>query len=230
MENNLETKFEKPKRKSTILLITQVFIWDYLVALWKNTKEVFSVLKHYLLFGLFPHKNQSSFDEQLEYSKKILGIYLLIAIFRIIGFELSNADQNTSNLLQAISDLFIVVFYYIGTILFCLLGKAVSFICCKNQTKRTVETSMLQEFNFLFLSLFIFIFLGITKEESFLWFLMFCWLHAVYFYFVVFKKNKHVVRLKRTLLLVPFIMILIMFFILTFIRSFDLLKFTDLSH
>ena len=228
-KNGLETAFEKPKEKSTFLLITKMFILDYLVILWKNIKEIYAILKYYLLFGLLPHKKPNSFDKQLEYSKKVLGIYLILAVFRIIVFELSNKDQNTSNLLQAVSDLFIVVFYYFGTILFCLLGKAVAFICYRKQTERTVEAYMLQEFNFLFLSFFVINFFGIVQADNFIWFCLFCWLHSFYSYFIVFYKNKLFIRFKRTLLLVPFITTVIMLFILAFVNGFDSLKFTDLS-
>ena len=92
-KNGLETVSEKPKEKSTLLLITKMFILDYLVILWKNIKETCAILKYYLLFGLLPHKKQNSFDKQLEYSKKVLGIYLILAVFRIIVFELLKYAQ-----------------------------------------------------------------------------------------------------------------------------------------
>ena len=230
--NNIQDN-EKTKEKSTFRLITKVLIWDSLILLWKNTIEILSILKYYLIFGLFPKKEQSVFDEQLKYSKIILGIYFVLTIFRIFFSELLDTESAPS-LFQNMTDLVIVVFYYVGIILFCLIGKVIAFICYKHQDKRTIEAYMLKEFNFLFLLYFVLIFLGIQNNKnidgwfnSLAWFSLFCWLHSSYSYFVVFKKNISFRHFKKTFLIFPFIITIVMLFIMFFIALYDSMKFQN---
>jgi len=229
---------ENPKTKSTFQLITKVIVLDSLISFWVNIKEVISVFQFYLTYGLFPNKKQVAFDQQLLFTKKIIGIYLLLSVFKIVLLELSKAPLNVSNLNQYIAEIFIVIFYYLGIIIFCLLGKLIAFVCYRKHNKRVIESYMLGEFNFLFLLYFFLIFFGIIKIATYntdnmadslasklKLFCLLTWVHSFYSYFLVFKQNISFVRFKRTLIIFPIIIAIVMFIILLFISTFDSLKF-----
>jgi len=228
---------EKMKGKSTFRQITQVLILDNFVSLWSNFKGVLSVFKFYLTFGLLPNRKQITFDQQLQFSKKILGIYLLLSVLKIGWVELSEA-VNITNYVQYISELFIVVVYYFGIIIFCLFGKLIAFICYRKHDRRAIEAYMLGEYNLLFLLYYFLIFLGLTgsiAENRDSWlsslgkFYLFSWIHSFYSYLIVFRTNQSFIRFKRTLIIVPIVLSIIMFIILGFFNAFDSLKFLQIS-
>lgn len=225
---------EKQKRTSTFLLVTQVLVLESFISLWKSLKKIMSVFKFYMVFGILPNRKQISFDQQLQFSKQIIGIYLILAVFKIVLLELSDDSLNSSNFFQNIAELFIVIIYYLGIIIFCLMGRIIAFICYRKHDNREIQTYMLGELNFLFLLYYSLIFLGILNSAvnnntgwigSLGWFCLFCWLHSFYSYFIVFRKNKSFKRFKRTLIIVPFIIALVMFFMLGLIINLDSIKF-----
>jgi len=119
---------EKQKRTSTFLLVTQVLVLESFISLWKSLKKIMSVFKFYMVFGILPNRKQISFDQQLQFSKQIIGIYLILAVFKIVLLELSDDSLNSSNFFQNIAELFIVIIYYLGIIIFCLMGRIIAFI------------------------------------------------------------------------------------------------------
>jgi len=235
-EGNVLEKFNE---KSTFRQITQVLILDSFISLWNSLKEILSVFKFYLTFGLLPNRKQITFEKHLQFSKKIIGIYFVLAVFKIVLLELLEDSINITNFLQYIAEFFILVVYYLGIVIFCLLGKLIAFICYRKHDKRTIEAYMLGEFNFLFLLYYFLIFLGILNNainNTYGWigslsrFCLFCWIHSFYSYFIVFRKNKSFIRFKRTLIFVPITISIVMFFILGFFIIFDSLKFLQISN
>jgi hypothetical protein len=236
--SNQNDFIEKPKIKSSLKLITKVIVLDSLNSLWVNMKEVFFIFKFYLFYGLLPNKKQLAFDQQLLFSKRVLGIYLLLSVFKIVLLELSQSSLNASNFSQYIGELLIVILYYLGIIIFSLLGKLIAILCYRKYDKIEIESFMLGEFNFLFLVYYFLIFFGIINtatenvdslpgsfEKKYFLFCLFIWFHSFYSYFFVFKQNKFFIRFKRTLIIFPILITVVMFFFLLILTVFDSSKF-----
>jgi hypothetical protein len=209
--------------QSPFLIVTKLFITDSLVSFWKKIKLSLSVIKYYIVYGIFPTKKQHSFPQELAYSKIILEI--LFALLVVITFFITS---QTDSLIEGIGSFLILIVYYIGVMLFVLLGKIVAAISCKErENKSSVEASILREFNFIFITYSLLLPFLVTKANDekadigngVFYFVLFAMFHVFYAFAQYFFSKKTLKHFFGSLVVYEGIMLLFLFIATIFIAT-----------